>query len=152
MLANGTAVDGNGGGLLLGRWHSEGGVPVLMNSVGGGYELKAEFEGYEYILNPGVLTCFREECEAINQPALDKQPVFEVYTPAVDITLLDVRTVNHPAGTKYLILDGSTSFFIVNRHSTKLRLELELLEKMNRLVSYEQWQNWAKAAKTASDE
>jgi hypothetical protein len=137
LVADGMIVNGNSGGLLIGRAHSQGGVPVIRKLADGSYELWAEFEGYEYIINPGVLTCFPKECEAANQHELDKRSYFAEYVPEPGITVIDVRGLNHPYDTKYLILDSLAAFFIVNKFSTESRLSI--LEQMNRSVTYEQY-------------
>ncbi len=133
MLKHGIAVDGNGGGLLIGRSHAEGGIPVLMSLASGGYQLHAEFEGYEYLLNQAAVFNSRMECEQANQPELDRRSEFVPYTPEEGTTLLDVRADNHPIGTKYLVLTTGLPFFMVNRHSTKIRLSA--LEAFNRTGS-----------------
>ncbi len=137
LIADGMLVNGNSGGLLVGRAHSQGGVPVVRSRPDGSYEVWAEFEGYEYIINPGALVCFQKECEAANQHETDKRYWFTEYTPEPDITIIDVRAINHPAETKYLLLDDGPAFFIVNKFSTETRQHI--LEQMNRAVTYEQY-------------
>ncbi|MGI4871483.1 MAG: hypothetical protein ACRYFX_09930 [Janthinobacterium lividum] len=137
LVADGMIVNGNCGGLLVGRAHSQGGVPVMRKQAGGRYEVWAEFEGYEYIVNPGAVICFSKECESTNQYQIDKKPLFSEYIPEQGITIIDVRADNHPLGTKYLILDALPNFFVVNKFSTQIRLRE--LEEMNRMVTYEQY-------------
>jgi hypothetical protein len=130
-------VDGTRGGLILGNLHSEGGIKVIRQYQNEElYEVIAEFEGWEYILNPYATY---KECELltkINSEFVGFKETFREYEIPTDIDILDTRaTSGEGKDLNKLILLGEYSQFIINKHSTKKHLHL--LNELNKKGSAE---------------
>lgn len=82
------AIDGSNGGLIIGPLHEEGGIQVFWHSKNG-YEHCAEFEGWEYLLNPGVSIYYKNTFEEINNHDRDKTDSFQEYGVSPSVRLLD---------------------------------------------------------------
>lgn len=126
-------VDGDSGGYLLGPPHELGGIKVL-HKYSNGYKLAAEFEGGEYLLNPGASKLCLEELRSINNWQRDKVVKLS-FPPAAAITTLNCFRGNN---SKFLILDTrAPNFFIVNKYSSAIFYKR--LEELNSKYKFEFW-------------
>lgn len=122
------AIDATLGGLILGRTHDEGGI-YFWTKQGDYYSLEGEVEGFEYILNFGATSFFKESSKRFHQSKKHKQN-FEEYLPLPHIKVLDTR---HDIEPKFLLLDDN-EFSIINKHSTKGYLNT--IDEMNKAITY----------------
>lgn len=127
----GAIVDGRGGGLLIGNGHDAGGIKVIGKSAPGIYELMAEFEGWEYLLNADATEAHVLELEKINVEHDGRSTSFAGY----DIPE-SVRTIRMPRADDFeliaypfLLLDSGPNF-VINKVSTSKHLER--LDELNR--------------------
>lgn len=120
------AVDGSKGGLILGRSHKEGGVPVIKwNGVE--YERNIEVEGYEYLFSSWSSHLYLSHLGRLNTSVQESifKP-FRSYTIPSDTSLIDARL---ESDTKAIII-GLFKTFIVRRSATKKYLKtLDLINK-----------------------
>jgi hypothetical protein len=133
MTQQGLTVDGTGGGFLLGEPHSNNGIPVLVKYLDG-YRFMAEFEGQEYLLNPGATGQFIDRLYKINNPEQDEKLNLQEPDNFEGITTIDCRIINLKCKSKLLLLDARGSQFVINKYSTWKNISL--LEEMNRVVSW----------------
>ncbi|QCR23765.1 hypothetical protein [Pontibacter sp. SGAir0037] len=134
FLDSGDAVDGTKGGLLIGRSHEEGGIPILMR-YNDAYKVVAEIEGQEYIFNAAASAHFRERLKILNNPSYDGQWTTIGETIPDHVTKIDC-TINPNTysqfETKYLVLDGRHTYFVINKYSTWRHMEL--LDQLNKSI------------------
>lgn len=132
-IAEGNAiVDGTLGGLILGNSHSDGGIKVICQYKKEElYEVIAEFEGWEYILNPLATTKEMEYLKKINSEYMNTKEEFIEYEIPNGIEIIDTKPIfENMKETNKLILLNEWSQFIINKHSTKKYLgELNYLNK-----------------------
>jgi len=130
---NNLIVESIEGGLLLGPSHDEGGIKVFAPIIGG-YQHIAEFEGWEFLLNPGASIYYPKTFHEINNYERDKANPFEFYDIPSNVKILDCRvnpTIKATTGiTCKLLLMRGTSQKIINKYSTKFYLGK--LNDMNR--------------------
>lgn len=134
MLRRGWAVEGQGGGLLLGNSHNEGGIPVLVEYEDG-YRLMAEFEGYEYWVSDSATYQFSPQLININ--CYDRDITNECYFENLASleSVIDCRlNVSSPYKSKFLLHKAGSVQFIVNKYSTKKYIQL--LDFMNKSVKF----------------
>lgn len=110
-------VDATGGGIAMGRKHSEGGIPVYCACDKEGYFFQqiCEIEGGEYVLNPYATFLYRDRIAEINSDSCEDR--FLSYDEISDVSnILDigytkkvlvfpnakVAIINHASTTKYL--------------------------------------------------
>jgi len=132
LAAANQIIDGSKGGLILGNTHAEGGIKVIRQySNEELYEVIAEFEGWEYILNPFTTS---KECEIltkINSEFVGSKETFLEFEIPEGVDILDTRTAfEKRKDLNKLILLGQYSQFIINKFSTKKHLTL--LNELNR--------------------
>ena len=127
-INQGRSIDATLGGLILGRSHDEGGI-YFWTKQDDYYSLEGEVEGYEYILNFGATSFFKESSKRFHQYEKHIQN-FEEYLPLPHIKVLDTRHEKEP---KFLLLDDN-AFSIINKHSTKGYLNT--IDEMNRVITY----------------
>ncbi len=132
-IANGNGIiDGTFGGLILGNSHSDGGIKVIRQYQNEElYEVIAEFEGWEYILNPLATTKEKEYLTKLNSEFTDAKEEFTEYEIPNGIEIIDTRPIfENLKETNKIILLNEWSQFIINKHSTKKYLtELDNLNK-----------------------
>jgi hypothetical protein len=114
-------VEGVRGGLILGNFHSEGGIPTIMQTRPNEYEIIAEVEAYEYMMNTFLTDEELEKVKNINSTHLTKDII--KYTPPNEINIIDAR------GSK-VILMGIAPQFVVNKNATLLNLNV--LDELNK--------------------
>ena len=125
-------VDGTLGGLILGNTHSDGGIKVIRQYRSEElYEVIAEFEGWEYILNPLATTKEMEYLTKLNSEFVNTKEEFIEYEIPNGIEIIDTKPIfENIKETNKLILLNEWSQFIINKHSTKKYLtELNSLNK-----------------------
>jgi hypothetical protein len=125
-------VDGTFGGLILGNPHSDGGIKVIRQYKDEEfYEVIAEFEGWEYILNPLATTKEMEYLTKLNSECDETSELFTEFEIPNGIEIIDTRPIfeNIKETNKFILL-SEWSQFIINKHSTKKYLtELDNLNK-----------------------
>jgi hypothetical protein len=132
MVRNNSIIDVSPGGLLLGYAHDDGGILVIQQFSMDYYEVVAEFEGWEYILNANATENCLTNLHRMNDELKGPDKPFSEYMIPDAISILDARSVCPPElATRKLLIIGSKEQFIINRHSTKKYI-LEL-EKKNQL-------------------
>lgn len=129
----GLTIDGTKGGLLLGQPHSNGGIKFLMRYADG-YRLMGEFEGQEYLLNPGATQCYRDNLKQLNQYNKDILLGLSEPTEFDGITIIDCRTNDKLFKSKIVLLDARSSQYIINKYST--RRHLKTLEELNSSIGW----------------
>ena len=127
-INQGRAIDATMGGFILGRSHDEGGIYFWVKK-GDFYSLEGEVEGYEYILNFGATSFFKESTKRFHEYEKHKQE-FKEYLPLPHVKVLDTR---HEIEPKFLLVDDN-EFSIINKHSTKGYLNT--IDKMNKAITY----------------
>ncbi len=127
LLHNDMIVEGVRGGLILGNFHSEGGIPTIMATRPNEYEIIAEVEAYEYMMNTFLTSDETEIVKKLNQTHLAKDII--KYTPPNKINIIDTR------GNK-IILMGVAPQFVVNKIATFQNLNF--LDDLNKKTWAEQ--------------
>lgn len=113
-------IDVSPGGLLLGNTHDDGGILVIRHFNIEYYEVVAEFEGWEYILNANATLHCLHKLHYINDELKGPEKPFSEYVIPESISILDVRPIcQADLATRPMLILGSRDQFIVNRHSTK---------------------------------
>lgn len=124
--------DGTLGGLILGNSHSDGGIKVIRQYKNEElYEVFAELEGYEYLLNPFITTKEMEYLKKLNMEFDNTNEKFVEYDIPIGIGIIDTKSNldNIKETNKYILLDERAQW-IINKHSTKKYLiELDNLNK-----------------------
>ncbi|MBT6997698.1 MAG: hypothetical protein HN955_04575 [Prolixibacteraceae bacterium] len=128
LVKKGLIVDGTGGGLLLGRSHSSGGIYVLY-PTNSNFRLAMEVEGYEYIINRNSTQKYQSEIGKINNFDRDKSEYFGGVQYDSDTKILDMNNPKNPLKPKYLVTDNG-GFAIINKYSTAKYLKN--IESINR--------------------
>ncbi len=126
LTKNGYATNANDGGVVIGKFHSQGGIPLLRPS-NQGYEYYAEMEGYEFLLNSAASRNHLKELDQINSQIKSKfylklESIFEVqpknYAVPNEIRKIDLKNLHF----QIILLPNCEGNFIVNRYSTKRNL------------------------------
>lgn len=87
-------VDGTFGGLILGNYHSDGGIKVIRQYKKEElYEIIAEFEGWEYIMNPLATNKEREYLTILNSEFANTKKDFIEYEIPNGIEIVDTRPI-----------------------------------------------------------
>ena len=121
LLHNNLIVEGVEGGLILGNFHSEGGIPVIQNSHGNEYEIIAEVEGYEYLMNPFLTSEELNIVDNINK-AYSTRDIDRYSVPS------HIKLIN--AQENAVILMGTGAQFIINQYATLKNLQF--LDDLNK--------------------
>jgi hypothetical protein len=133
----GLTADGTKGGLLLGPSHADGGINVLIKYAEG-YRVMANFEGQEYLLNPGASQHFSGRLHDLNQHDIDLLLRPEQPSDLTGITTIDCFTDNtHFLKSKFLLIDARGDHFIINKYSTWRHLYT--FEQLNKAVGFRYW-------------
>lgn len=114
-------AEGVQGGLILGNFHSEGGIPVIQESRPEEYEILFEFEGFEYLMNALLTSEELKTIKNINKTHPTKD--INKYDPPKDIKIIDARG-------DAVILIGNGQQFVVNKNATLQNLKF--LDDMNK--------------------
>jgi|GEM_PF-2959909 len=132
-VSNGSAIQADMGGLLLGPSHNDGGIYFLYKYPDG-YRLMGEVEGYEYIVKRNVARMNQQKINDLNQYDLHKTPSFTKYEIPQGVTIIDSRLKENLTLKAKLLLfnDAEGGFAIINKYSTKVSLKkIELLNQSN---------------------
>jgi hypothetical protein len=121
LFHNDMIVEGIRGGLILGNFHSEGGILTIMATRPNEYEIIVEVEAYEYMMNTFLTSGEMQIVEKINQTHLTKE--IKKYSPPNEINIIDAR------GNK-VILMGVAPQFVVNKNATLQNLYF--LDELNK--------------------
>jgi hypothetical protein len=120
MVKKNSIIDVTPGGLLLGNAHDDGGISVIRQFNMDYYEVVAEFEGWEYILNANATENCLTDLHRINDELKGPDKPFSEYMIPDAISILDARPICPPdLAIRRMLVLGSKDQFIVNRHSTK---------------------------------
>lgn len=125
-------VNGILGGLVLGNSHVDGGIKVIRQYREEKlYEIIAELEGWEYVLNPATTQKELDHLNQLNSEFATMKELFKPFEIPDGIDIIDARPViENRKDTSRLILFSEYSQFIVNKYSTKKYLtELDLVNK-----------------------
>ncbi len=122
LLKEGFAIDGRLGGYVVGRSHEEGGIKCFIETDEG-FELIAEIEGGEYIINGGGAAEFEKELASLNA-LYDTESSLEE-----PVCISEYTCVYNTKGTQEKILWVSGGGFIMNKYAT--RKYFQLIEKIN---------------------
>lgn len=123
MIANCWIVDGRGGGLVLGRSHSDGDILMIQERNNGTFYIPACLEGGEYILNYDAYQADEERLEQING-------FKEIHTslPSIKINsktrILNTHAEPHD---KMLWIDSRGQFIVCKSATAKYLQELDEL-------------------------
>ena len=121
------------GGLLKAPQHSEGGIKLLIpNEDCSKYFISAEFEGYEFIMNPNISKQAEKELYQLNESFLPENPnVFNPYEIPPNIAVIDGDIVKIGGGEfpKFLLYSGKPQF-IINKFSTMATFQI--LDELNK--------------------
>ncbi len=136
MQDKGLIVDGQKGGLVLGRSHeSRGGIPLLHLGVKGDLVLSGLMEGFEYVLPPEVTKQNLVELTRINGTKSENRQSFKPYHPPSNVNLIDATEMEfRNRKVSRIIFLGYAGQMIVNRHATKLHLKR--LFEINQMAKY----------------
>lgn len=122
LLKEGFAIDARLGGYVVGRSHEEGGIKCFIETDEG-FELIAEIEGGEYIINGGGAAEFEKELASLNA-LYDTESSLEE-----PVCISEYTCVYNTKGTQEKILWVSGGGFIMNKYAT--RKYFQLIEKIN---------------------
>lgn len=112
------------GGLVIGNFHTEGGIHVLM-PFNEGFRYVLEMEGYEFLMNPKARNKYFNEIDAINTNANhDKLGMPKPFHVPRHIRKIDLSELKFQ-----ILIVPHADHFIVNRTATEKNLEL--LNEMN---------------------
>lgn len=125
LLMNGQIVDGRAGGLLLGRPHTEGGIPVIVRTDGDTFAIKHEAEGGEYLVNWQAYNAAKARFDEINAHKEDE--VIHLITPRVTPNSRLIHTRAAPSD-KLLWVDRRGQFII---NATATFRFLDEIEELN---------------------
>lgn len=117
-------IDCSKGGLLMGNYHSEGGIKVIRKYEDNLYEVVAELEGWEYVMCPEATYWDVEYLKAINDEFTGTSDDFVEYEIPDHITLIDAKPIFE--GVKEsgkILLFEDYAYYIINKNSTKKYLE-----------------------------
>jgi hypothetical protein len=119
LATDGYMTDGRAGGLVIGKFHSEGGVHMLQ-PWGDKFKYVGEMEGYEYLMNEFVTKRYMDRLTAINRETTPDQAIsakpFDIPT---DIKVIDVR---RPKIEILLLSRGG--HIVINRAASEKHLRL----------------------------
>ncbi|MDI9870607.1 hypothetical protein [Flectobacillus roseus] len=107
-------INGSEGGLVMGKSHNDGGIPVIQKTPDG-YQILVEVEGYEYIVNPISSAKFDFLLSQINDSIQPENDTVETYMFDTFIKVID--TTNSP-----VMLIDYANHFVINRVATKHNL------------------------------
>lgn len=124
IFDGGGIVNGSVGGLLLGNYHSDGGIKVIREIESKIYEVIAELEGWEYIICPQAAHFHEEYITTINDEFNGDSEGFIEYDIPEHISIIDTRPMfeNYKETNKILIFNEHRHY-IVNKNSTKKYLK-----------------------------
>jgi hypothetical protein len=122
LLIEGYAIDARLGGYVVGRSHEEGGIKCFIETDQG-FELIAEIEGGEYIINGGGASEFENELASLNA-LYDADSSQEIPLPISEHT-----TVYNTKATQEKLLWVSGGGFIMNKYAT--HKYFQIIEKIN---------------------
>jgi len=119
LVNDGYVTDGRSGGLVIGKFHSEGGIHMLQPS---GEKLKyvGEMEGYEYIINEFATKKYMDLLAKINR---ETQPDYGIPAKPFDIPV-DIKTIDVRRHDTEIIFIAMTGHFIINRAASERHLRL----------------------------
>ncbi|MFT6809839.1 MAG: hypothetical protein ACJA01_003079 [Saprospiraceae bacterium] len=120
LHGKGLIIDGFSGGLVLGNSHLNGGIHLIGERLPGEYQILAEIEGWEYLMNYESTSKYLEEIEELNS-YINKD--FKEYAVPENYKIIDARMAKggSPAYAP-VIITGKYSNFVINRHATKKHL------------------------------
>ena len=124
-------VDGASGGLIVGNSHADGGIKGIHKNEFGRYEITAEVEGYEYLLNPLATKSNTEYTKELNESHKHEIGNFVPYDIPDNIKILDARP-KMISGFEHqrLIIFSAMPQQVLNKVSSKNYLEE--LDKLNK--------------------
>ncbi|GAB3180410.1 hypothetical protein [Telluribacter humicola] len=136
LRSEGLIVDGYFGGLIIGNSHEIGGIPILSHAEGESYELVAEMEGFEFLMNVVASSKYHERITEINNELAEIKANISIEMlwnnlgeqyPELKIvnTLIEDKTTIFKS--KFVLIHGQQ--FIVNKYSSLMYYEE--LYKMN---------------------
>lgn len=124
LVEEGHVTDGRTGGLVIGKFHYEGGIHMLQPS-GDKLKYTGEMEGYEYLVNEFATKKYMDRLSAINMLTKTDQTLQPKPFPIPDnIKIIDTRR----SGIEILLISWS-GHFILNRAASEKNLDL--LDSLN---------------------
>ncbi|MDO1450403.1 hypothetical protein Q0590_29275 [Rhodocytophaga aerolata] len=122
LLKEAFAIDARLGGYVVGRSHEEGGIKCFIETEEG-FELIAEIEGGEYIINGGGASQFEKELASLNAMYASEP------ASAESLAISEYSTVYNTRGSQEKLLWVSGGGFIMNKYAT--RQYFQIIEKIN---------------------
>jgi hypothetical protein len=121
MMVDGMIVDGRGGGLVIGRSHSDGNIYMIQEISEERFSIVGNLEGGEYILNFDAYLSAKERLEEINS---FKDEIEHMSSLCVTHKSRVLNTHSEP-NDKLLWIDMRGQFIINKRATTKYFEEIE---------------------------
>lgn len=115
LLKDNLIIDAQNGGLVLGPFHTEGGIQVIQNTPVG-YRITAEMEGYEYLINANSTDFYFEELTTLNANTKPELTHFPDYSVPKHITT--IKTTGNE-----VLLASPFSQFVINKKATEKHLD-----------------------------
>lgn len=125
-------IDGTKGRIIIGNSNSEGDIKVIRQYNNDElYEVLAELEGWEYILNPFTSKKEIESLTKINSEFVGTNKLFHEFKITENIDILDTRSIfKNKKKLNKLIYLGKFPQFIINKYSTAKHLTT--INKLNK--------------------
>lgn len=119
LIKDGHVADGTTGGLVIGKFHYEGGVHMLQPS-GDKFKYVGEMEGYEFVVNEFATKKHKDRLSVINeQTKTDHTIQPKPFFIPDSIKVIDARR----PGIEILLI-SLNGHFIINRAASETNLEL----------------------------
>jgi hypothetical protein len=119
---HGHVIDARTGGYVIGRSHEEGGIKCVVE-IEEGFQVVAEIEGSEFVINAHAATLYKEDIDVLNS---DFDTSVNLEDP---IQISKYTSVYNTSGTYEKVLWLPLNCYIVNRYAT--HKYFEVLEKLN---------------------
>lgn len=119
LAQEGHLTDGSTGGLVIGKFHHEGGIHMLQPS-GDKFKYAGEMEGYEYLVNEVATKKYMDRLSTINEQTKTNHTIQpKPFHVPDNIRIIDARR----AGIEILLISWN-GHFILNRAASETHLEL----------------------------
>ena len=119
LAKEGHVTDGRTGGLVIGKFHQEGGIHMLQPS-GEKFKWAGEMEGYEYLVNEFATRKHMDRLSALNtQTKTDHTIPPRPFSVPDNIKIIDARRT----GIEILLISWN-GHFILNRAASEMNLDL----------------------------
>jgi len=119
LIEDGHVTDGIKGGLVLGKFHHEGGVHMLQ-PCGDKFKYAGEIEGYEYLVNASATKKYMDRLSVINEETkIDHTILARPFIIPDNIKVIDLRRLDIE-----IVLISWDGHFVINRAASEKHLKL----------------------------